>query len=224
MSNRFDNKTSAQHDKCWERLPWWINGSLSEEQMAEVEEHVSACPMCTSESDALRELQRRMRDDAVLLAPQSGWQGMVERLDREEELLTGKPARPVRRPLVASNGWRWLATGQAALVAGLATTVWMLWPAQQSLQADADTARYVTLTNAAEPAGAKLSLRMVFRRDASLDQVNALLREIPAQIAAGPSEAGVYTVALSRGAESLPSLLTQLRADDRVVFVEPVSR
>jgi hypothetical protein len=161
----------------------------------------------------------------VLLAPQSGWQGMAERLDREEELLTGKPARAPRRA-VSASGWRWVAAGQAVLVAGLAMGVWSLWPAPTTspISQATDAAQYVTLTNTQTVANAPSSLRMVFRRDASLDQVNALLREIPGQITAGPSEAGVYTVALPADAESLSSTLARLRSDDRVVFVEPVSR
>jgi hypothetical protein len=104
--------------------------------------------------------------------------------------------------------------------------VWSLWPAPTTspISQATDAAQYVTLTNTQTVANAPSSLRMVFRRDASLDQVNALLREIPGQITAGPSEAGVYTVALPADAESLSSTLARLRSDDRVVFVEPVSR
>jgi hypothetical protein len=71
-------------------------------------------------------------------------------------------------------------------------------------------------------------MRVVFRRDAPVAEVNALLRQLPAQIVAGPSEAGVYTLAVpvanpstADRKKTAADLLARVRADSRVIFAEP---
>ena len=62
----------------------------------------------------------------------------------------------------------------------------------------------------------------------ALDDVNAMLRSVDAQIVAGPSEAGVYTLALRRRSDAaatgdaavIDAALLRLRADARVLFAE----
>jgi hypothetical protein len=72
-------------------------------------------------------------------------------------------------------------------------------------------------------------MRVVFRRDVAVAEVNALLRQLPAQIVAGPSEAGVYTLAVpvanpntADKKKVAADLLARVRADTRVLFAEPV--
>jgi len=229
--------SGMSHDRGWELLPWLVNGTLSSDQADGVARHVAACEVCATEIQALQNLQEKMRNgDAVLLAPQTAWQKMVERLDREEELLTGHDAGIGRRgaqTLRANRSywptkWQAVAATQAVAILGLvATLVWQARTATNSatnLAADAHApAQYATLTATADAAidtAATTTLRVVFHRDTPHVEINALLRALPAQIVAGPSEAGVYTLALT-ASETLPTLLTQLRGDTRVVFVEP---
>jgi hypothetical protein len=88
--------------------------------------------------------------------------------------------------------------------------------------------RYETLTTA--PADAPLNsrdvVRVVFRRDVTVAEVSTLLHTVSAQIVAGPSEAGVYTLASPAVGGKGPSeqatvVLQRLRDDPRVVFAEP---
>jgi hypothetical protein len=54
--------------------------------------------------------------------------------------------------------------------------------------------------------------------------MSRVLRSIDAQIIAGPSEAGVYTLGLAANAadkSSVEKAITLLRADGRVMFAEP---
>jgi hypothetical protein len=103
--------------------------------------------------------------------------------------------------------------------------VWRLQPIYETLTSP--TALPVTAATSSE------SVRVVFRRDVALAEVNALLREIPAQIIAGPTEAGVFTLALpvadasnvdltkNGQTNSAVSVLARLRTDARVIFAEP---
>jgi hypothetical protein len=64
----------------------------------------------------------------------------------------------------------------------------------------------------------------VFAGGVALDDMNRVLRAIDAQIIAGPSEAGVYTLGLAAGAADksggVEKAIAQLRADDHVMFAE----
>jgi hypothetical protein len=67
-------------------------------------------------------------------------------------------------------------------------------------------------------------IRVVFAGNVALDDMGRVVRSVDAQIIAGPSEAGVYTLGLATGAADEPGInkaLAQLRADTRVKFAEP---
>jgi hypothetical protein len=122
---------------------------------------------------------------------------------------------------------------QALLIIGLTTVIWQqtrlpdVTPDVTNVQSPAMLQpRYETLTSNAD-ATAQGVVRVVFRDDVTLAQVNALLRELSTQIVAGPSEAGVYMLAQpspasvsDSGAQSAV-MLKSLRDDARVVFAEP---
>ena len=67
-------------------------------------------------------------------------------------------------------------------------------------------------------------IRVVFAGNVALDDMNRVLRGIGAQIIAGPSEAGVYTLGLAAGSadrSGVEKAIAQLRTDGRVLFAEP---
>jgi len=232
-------RSIAIHEKTWELLPWFVNGTLPAEQVAFVEQHVTTCAECAIEVRAHHALQEQLREgDAVLMAPQSAWQKMAERLDDEDEALTARyaarGANPTRRETIGAAPWTWAVAAQALIIVGLASALW--WqtrtPDEESLQASAATLpQYQTLTSAAESPNGPGVVRVVFRHDLALAEVNALLRALSTQIVAGPTEAGVFTLSAPASASNLSEaeknsvgqLLTRLRADARVIFAEPAA-
>jgi Putative zinc-finger len=211
-------RSDGTHERCWQLLPWLVNGTLPADQVESVERHISECPQCASEVRAHRALQEQMRDgDAVLMAPQGSWQKMAERLDDEADEVairqSARTSRPVRRQTRATNMLPWAVAAQALIIVGLATTLWLQQP------------RFITLTSVTDAPIGPGTVRVVFRRDIALAEVNALLRGLPAQIVTGPTEAGVFTLAtpktddLTRNATT--QLLSRLRDDSRVIFAEP---
>jgi hypothetical protein len=225
-----DQRVAAEHARCRQLIPWCVNGTLSADEMSGAEQHFAACADCKAELELQRALQSQLLDgDPVMIAPQSAWQKMTERLDNEDEAL----ARGYFKiGLQDTKAWRWTVAAQALLILGLTTVVWQQARSPDAPNADAAQSdamlqpRYETLTTKPEmaPEGA---VRVVFRHDATLAEVNALLRGLSTHIVAGPSEAGVYMLALPSSAtvsDSLvqaTALLTTLRADARVVFAEP---
>ena len=117
---------------------------------------------------------------------------------------------------------RWLAIAasiQVFVIAGLLAIVW------QQRAAEMSAPRFTTLTNASVPRTDGLTLRAVFRKETTNGELQALLSEIDAQVIAGPSEAGVYTLRLpnSGAPPQVDSVLQTLRRDPNTVFAEYVS-
>lgn len=197
------------HRACFERLPWLANETLGQSERASIAAHLEFCRDCQQELAAQQRLRAAIRaEDAVVLAPQASLQKLMKRIDED-----CSPA-PLTTQTRAPRWPRWAAAASITAIALAA------------LLAPQFTApSFETLTSApravvgADRSGA---IRIVFDGDARLDETRSLLRSIDAQIVAGPSEAGVYTLALSR-AQRVDAALAQLRADPRVVFAEAVA-
>jgi hypothetical protein len=222
------NESHRIHEQNWELLPWLVNGSLPVDQIEAVERHVGGCEVCAAEVKALQKLKAQMRaNGALLLAPQTSWQKMNERLDREDELLSGNaPAALQTGSFLAlrnGRGWQALAAAQMLVILGLVVSVVWTRSAEDPRVAEtnATLAPYGTLTSPDSSSAPTVTvLRVVFHRDAAIGEVSALLRETSVQVLGGPSEAGVYTLRANESV-ALPQLLDRLRADARVVFAEP---
>ncbi len=154
---------------------------------------------------------------------------------------------PIRAPssrFASGRAIRWQAIAAMQGIAILGLIAAVVWQTRGSTRgeysADAGNptsfavvnpnalAQYSTLT-AASDAASPHALRVVFRNDVPVAEITGMLRALPAQIVSGPSEAGVYTLGLvttadgaAKPSESLmiPQLLTKLRSDTRVIFVE----
>jgi anti-sigma-K factor RskA len=215
MSDHLQAQRAAVHARCWQQLPWWLNGTLLADDARTVEQHVAECTLCATELELQRALQARLRDsDGVTIAPQSAWQKMARRLDDEDEALARGHFK-VRPKHVGV--WQWAVVAQALVIVALVAWQPMSQPS------------YETLTAVADATPTRGSVRVVFRHDVNVDEVNAILRQLSAQIVAGPSEAGVYTLALptvtQRGNDSEhAAILQRLRSDARIVFAEPELR
>jgi len=216
-----ETKVDAAHRACWDLLPWFVNGTLSAAQIEPLEAHLRECVACTEELSQQRELRDRLREqarigDAVLLAPQAGWQKMADRLDVEMGETGGAQRRmQARRRVLAGR-----LAASLAIVSIVGLSAALVWQGRENAQRAEP--RYQTLTTEVPSAGSGGQLRIVFAREVAVNDAAALLHAIPAQIIGGPSEAGVYTVALQNEATPVSELLARLRADARIVFVEPV--
>ncbi len=203
-------KTSAfplhRHRETLALLPWYANGTLSAAEHAAVEAHVAVCLPCRGELGALRALAH-----AVASAPAPGADigpstAGFERL--RARLVV--PQDPPRFGLRLPRAPRWtyaVMAAQAVLLLGV-----MLVPRME--------APYRTLSTP-PIAAAPVHLRVVF--DAALTEgaLRTLLQHHKAEIVAGPSRYGVYTLAVP--AASTPTTLSALRANPGVRFAEPAS-
>jgi hypothetical protein len=211
-------------------LPWFVNGTLSESQAGGVAEHLKRCAICREDADDLSQWRLKLRlPGPVEHAPHAGWQKLRARIDEAEGDAVARPHRgrgfSIGAVPGASGGafsgsgtlQRWLpavAAMQALALAALGAAL-LLRPTP------APNAEFRTLSTArAEPPG----LRVVFAPATTLAELQALLQANQLSVLAGPSDAGIFTLAL-RSADApirREDALARLRADPRVRFAEPV--
>lgn len=215
------------HGECWNLLPWIANESAAARDAARVEAHLRGCRECQEELEFQRQLRNAIRsEEAVVLAPQTSLQRLMQRIDTVEEIddePEATPAEVVAMPRRAPARWsRWLpiaAAVQGIVITGLLAALWM-----QSSDTLTD-ARYTMLLTPEKPVAHGQVIRVVFSGDVALDDMNRVLRSIDAQVIAGPSKADVYTLGLAAGANDqseVDKALAQLRADSHVRFAELV--
>jgi hypothetical protein len=156
-----------------------------------------------------------------VLAPQTSLQKLMQRIDTVDDDAEATPAGVVAMPKGKSALWsRWLpiaAAVQAVAITGLLGAMWM--QSSDTLTAP----RYETRSSADKAVTYRPVIRVVFTDNVSLEDMNRAVRSIDAQIIAGPSEAGVYTLGAARFAKEsgVDKALEQLRADGHIVFAEP---
>ena len=219
---------TGAHDEVQRLLPWYANGTLVGAELQEVERHLAICSQCRDEVERCRDEIAAVRSSAIdAPAPHpAGFARLTARID-EEEARRDRPRRWLRalkRALVGSGGsgtLRWALVAQMAVIAILAGL--LLRSPEMTVTTDPaapEAARFQTRSApAAEAASGRL--RVVFTADSTTDAVRQLLLEIQAEVVAGPSPLGVYTLAL-RSEEPVAVVLEHLRAQPVVRFAESV--
>lgn len=198
---------SMTHSRAFELLPWLANGSLSTAERDAVELHVRSCLSCHRELKEQQRLRLAVRAQPTIhLSAQTGYERLTRALGGEPLLGEPRRARPVDRFVR-------LATLAAA---GLAVVAMLLWvvPSPRG-----NETTYETLATEQPLVAGELDI--VFVHSITAAEMQALLAEIDAGIASGPSEAGRYTIRPNDSNVTdaqLDELLARLAADPRIRF------
>ena len=222
--NQSDDAFSI-HRRAWELIPWVVNGRASGEERRTVEQHLTECGDCREEFDFQMRLHGAMNrppqpeagaDAAAAASLQRLWQ----RIDGEEAL-------PVVRRRASGSFARGLLAAvliEAVGIAALSAALWTRDAPQQVVAAGAAGAPLYQTLSAAPEGAAHATIRAVLAPTLTLGVLQSLLAQSHLQIVAGPSDAGVYSLApLSvRVAVATQPALAQLRANPGVRFAEPV--
>jgi hypothetical protein len=206
----------APHEAARLALPWLANGTLDGAERLGVEAHVAACPECAADLAEERRLHDEMRG-AAAVAPAPHPVQLTRLWSKIDGLAAPTPAPRGGRARWPLAGWpgaaRWLVAAQAAAIVLLLT---LGAPFGRERSAD-----FRTLA-AAPGDGSTERLRVVFADTLDQRGLRELLLPLGAEIVAGPSPLGVYTLVLPADAEPIGWVLTHLRARPEVRFVEPV--
>ncbi|HEX6865487.1 MAG TPA: zf-HC2 domain-containing protein [Thermoanaerobaculia bacterium] len=206
------------HQRIWELLPWYANGTLGETERRSVEEHAAQCERCREEVRACLQLGEAVRQAAVE-APTPHPARLSRLMSRLDEAEGSSPRARLAGLLTATpRPVRWVLAGQLAALLLLAT-------AQMWTPPSPPPAEFKTLSDAVAPAtpADTVQVRVVFAEGATERQMRDVLLPIGGQLAGGPSPLGVYTVELPEGRDPLPVVLRHLRSRPEVSFAEPVA-
>lgn len=210
------------HQEIWALLPWLANGRATPAQRSRAEAHLQDCADCRA---ALAREQQMVRalSQPLAAAPDAerGLQRLMQRIDRADE------AAPL------PGRWRVLAGARLGLGAvaalGLAELLLLgalaLWWLKGASADAVDAAPYRTLTQPEAAAAAGTRWRVVFQGQRTLQELQVLLRTQGLTIVAGPSEAGVFTLAADTAPRNVPeadAVAARLRESPLVRFAETV--
>lgn len=200
-------------------LPWLVTGTLSEPDASRVEQHMRECAICTADFKREERLQDLMSQEPVVeQAPQPGLQDLMTRIDEVERELPLPAAGELRAPARRRFGaLQWLAAAAIVQAVGLGVLGMMLWQRGAELRAP----RFHTLSDSAPGVYGPGRIRVVFAPRLTVSDMQALLKSIPASVVAGPTDAGVYTIAMPEQRTEVGPVLSQLRANSGVLFAEP---
>lgn len=198
--------TPLGHARAFELLPWLVNGSLAPAERDAVEQHVRTCITCHRELREQRRLQAAIgAQPTVHVSAQTAF----DRLDRQLDDLAAEAPRWRRYETQALP----FALATAAGIALLALLVWLV-PLPSS-----PVTPYFTLSTTS--ASSSSVLDVVFAPGTTEADLRALLESLDAEIVAGPSDLGRYTIRVPTADPAAQSALDALARDARVRLVTP---
>jgi hypothetical protein len=199
------HRSHSNHEQCWELIPWVVNGRASDAEERSLLAHAESCTECRDELDRHREIHKQMRgNEDVIAAPNASWQKLQTQIDLQSAAALGKGHR-IKRP--------WLMAALWLQLVAIATLTGALFRSSAPPEP-----QYATLSTT-QASDQRAAVRVVFAPDAPLNQVNQLLRSVECDIIAGPSEAGVYTLATAAD-KDVQQIITLLRNHSEVLFAE----
>ncbi|NJD31707.1 MAG: hypothetical protein FIB04_07455 [Gammaproteobacteria bacterium] len=222
---RMDIDRSGCDSEAARLLPWFVSGRLDPVERARVDEHLAACPICRADREAQAQLRELMRsDDRIEYSPQPALEKLMSRIDEmDREFDSGGSTIAPRPPRVAMHAPRWLVAALVIQTVGLGVLGAALW---QHFGSEPAPGQYRTLAATAEPVTGAPQLRVVFAPATTVADIAELLRPMRGTVVSGPSEAGAYAIAVAGDharPRELDAQIERLRADRRVLFVEPIA-
>ncbi len=196
-------------------IPWYVNDTLDERQCKHLERHLAQCPLCRDELESEREIHRAMTvDPGVEYMPAPSLRRLQARLDALES--SESDGVGVEVPQAARPGrempWKWLAAASMVAIAILVGSFTMDRPQSRAPHG------YYTVTTPVSLAPNEV-IRAVFMPSITLVELQSVLDESQLRIVAGPTEAGVYSLA-ANSSRPVSESLNLLRRHESVRFAE----
>ena len=205
-------------------LPWYVNGSLSEHERRQCDEHLTMCASCRAELTELQVIRAQVREasaepSTAQFTPDTF---RIAKAQLAQSVLSA--TRPATAPDRASTGLldaaaralrsvfapQWMPAAALALV--LVQSGALVWYSQRATQSGEITTRGL--------ASPTTRLQLTFQPAAAEQDIRQLLLEVHAHIVAGPSAGGVYVVEVqSNDPVRVAQKLAALRARTELVRV-----
>jgi len=212
--------SAAHHDSAWLLIPWYVNGRLEESQRLSVEAHLHACTACQEEVRTQQKICAAMSasNPEVEQLPTASLRALLQKIDSTQNPTTIQ--LPVLIERARSMSWQWSGRVAASLAAiAVAVAGWLTFNRLQTThQQPAD---YYTVTSPA-PLVPYEVIRAVFAPALTVTEMQSILNDAQLTIVAGPTAAGVYSLAKT-GTQPVDASLQRLRGHKEVLFAEPTA-
>ncbi len=211
---------AAAHSALTALIPWYVNGTLGEEDRRRLEAHLAECVQCRQDLDLERQVHGNIAQQAAVeYLPAPSLKKLLNRIDGIEAAPSGGSPPRARRSGSRPRSWSWSWQGlTAASVAVTAVAVCVLAVDHFLQHRNSLAPDYRTVTSST-PRPHDEVIRAVFAADITLVDLQALLDEAQLRIVAGPTEAGVYSLAAT-GNRPVSVSLALLRGHSSVRFAE----
>jgi hypothetical protein len=219
-----DPEHDIDHRETWDVLPWYVNARLGEKERQRVDAHLRNCASCRNELAVQRQLHEVMAAESTFEhLPTAGLKRLQRRLAAQGTTIAPSlVAQAGRRSLARQSSVRRYpspgatAASVAIIAAALSVLAGVLWSQSQRR---APPAEYHTVTTEApRPAGE--IIRAVFASTITLSELQAVLDDAHLKIVAGPTEAGVFSLAAA-SSQPVDWSLQRLRLQPALRFAEP---
>ncbi|MBU6433369.1 MAG: zf-HC2 domain-containing protein [Nitrospirae bacterium] len=205
-------------------LPWYLNGTLREDERRQVDQHLSSCAACRAELDELAQLNVQLHE---VYAAQSEPSSRLQRAVLGQVALEAstKGAKSVSGPqrLKGLDEWfrslfapRWAPVLVVTLL--VAQLGLLLWSMTRPTLLDQVTTRGLGAPT--------VRLRVVFQETASERQIRSLVQGLRGRIVDGPTSDGAYIMEFPAGDQAAAQKKVDVLRSQResVRTVEPVTQ
>jgi hypothetical protein len=230
------------HEKIWLLLPWLANGRLSPAEREMAQEHVRQCNECERELVTQQLMCTAFTEpDRVTYAPGPSFRKLMDRINTDSRIRDGEARKTSPRDVQPANR----SPGQSALVRLRRVSLWrppgLAWAASFLLLFGItgmmftayrwSAPRFITVT---DPSVVTPNvLHIALDRSLPIGEVEELLRTGGARIVEGPGNTGILGVrpvgiitgqtTEASANKQLRALSVRLRADPRVLWVQPLA-
>ena len=236
MTGRVLNFTRSPHQGTVELLPWYLNGTLEQEEAALVEQHLRGCAACRSDLEELRLLQAAFVEEESDARADAALARLLPRLEGERPggvARAGASAAGYATRLVnlARGAWRgrgvqavvpaWIKLAVAMQFAVIFVLGWKMVGVDRTVREDQ---LYHALASSSTAARATGSIVVVFDPEVPQRELLRILKDCGAHIVDGPTATNAFVLALEPEAahSGTAGPLARLRAEHAVVLAEPL--
>jgi Putative zinc-finger len=218
MNNELGTEARMEHPEFSALIPWYVNDTIDDRQRKHLEAHLTQCAACRADLQLERRVYADMAADPdVEYMPAPSLKRLHTRLDALDTL-DNSPTdaeRPVvAQPMRRAMSWNSLMAASVVIIA-LSLGLFVV---DRRLSAPAVPQTYHTVTSPVPRAPDEV-IRAVFAPTITLVELQAILDESQLRIVAGPTEAGVYSLAANSD-RAVATSLELLRKHATVRFAE----
>ena len=204
------------HDEAEELLPWYATGQLDEADRAKVDAHLSSCAHCRQQLA----LEHQLIDEFQAMSPEveSDWSRLKARLETPAPAMAAPVAPAMRRPArpnPLSELWALLSRPAVATLA-VAQLAFVVFAG--SLLLSLSKPSYRALGSAPAPAAANVIV--MFRSDATIEDVRDTLKLAGASIVDGPTPSDAYLLHVAP--QQRATALAKLQSNQNIQLAQPI--